>query len=110
MKKILTIIGATIFALSFGIAYAGSGLYNGVTDFSGKSLDTFELAPATAVAGGMYESSAPGSKRLVEDFNNTGKSYDTFELGKQGRAERGPRQNWAGKESRVRAYDTFEIK
>jgi hypothetical protein len=36
MKKALTIM-AGMFALNFGIAYAGGGLDNGVTDFSGKS-------------------------------------------------------------------------
>ncbi len=111
MKKIVTIIGAVLFALSFGIAYAGNGLYNGVTDFSGRSHDTFEIerAGGGAVAG-AYESSAAGSKRLVEGEPDASRHiHDTFEIGNQGQAKPGMTRNVGGKESSVKAYDTFEI-
>jgi hypothetical protein len=117
MKKTMFMF-ALVFVFGMGTAYAAD--FNGVTDFSGRSYDTFEIETDNGGAKTAYESSAPGSKRLVEDFNNTGKSYDTFEIemidsGKrvvEGSAPGNLRQtkrNYAGKESSVKAYDNFEI-
>jgi hypothetical protein len=80
-----------IFALTLGSAYAvelNKELYNGVTDFTGRSYDTFEITPMNEVkgiegasAGGLRTGEA--AKELyngVTDF--TGRSYDTFEIGR----------------------------
>lgn len=122
MKRIFAIMGAALFMLGFGIAYAGG---NGVTDFTGKTYDTLEIAPAVNVEHNAFESSAAGGIRLAEidkdqlhngvtDFS--GRTYDTIEVGPatsggnfvEGSAAGGLRQNLAGEESSVRTYDSLD--
>jgi hypothetical protein len=89
MKKRMTILMLTMaFMLTLGTAYASEGLYNGVTDFTGRSYEDFELARADADnsvesenAGGMREEGKP-LYNGVTDF--TGRSYDNFEIGMAG--------------------------
>ncbi len=116
MKKILTIIAVVSFALSFGIAYADIGTHNGVTDFSGKTYDTLEVAPAQSLMSGAIEGSAAGSLRAEQPASqlyNDGDHYDTL-MGGQAIPDRqvveAPRANWAGKDSSVLNFDTFEIR
>jgi len=109
MKKTVGLMVALMFVVGLGTAYAAD--YNGVTDFSGRSYDTFEIAPAgpAAVSSG-YEGSAAGGKRLVGGPADSSRHiHDTFEIGDQGQAKGGMTRNWAGKESSVKAFDTFEI-
>lgn len=81
MKKTLIAAIAMVAATGLGTAYAGLG--NGVTDFTGKSYDVFEIAPAADMKA--YESSAAGSRRDAGELYNgvtdfTGRSYDRFEI------------------------------
>lgn len=119
-------MAAMLFVLGFGVAYAG-GLHNGVTDFSGRSYDTFEIGQtAPVVADNAYESSAPGSKRMVEggvgevsngitDFS--GRSHDTFEIEHglsdsrvvEGSAAGSLRKNYGAAVPGYNARDTFQI-
>ncbi len=119
MKKTVLFLFALVFVAGLGTAYPAD--FNGVTDFSGRSYDTFVIETGSGAAAAAYEGSAAGSKRMIEDLNNTGKSNDTFEIEmidsggkrvKEGAAPGSLRQmkrNYAGKESSVKAYDTFEI-
>ncbi len=88
-KTIITFAIFTVLALTFGVAYAmeeGADLYNGVTNFSGRS---YEIVPdvgpaASAVADTGEEYSAAGGLRSdepgialengVTDFS--GRSYE----------------------------------
>jgi hypothetical protein len=116
MKMIFTMIAVVIFALSFGIAYADIGTHNGVTDFTGKTYDSPELAPGASFMSGAIEGSAAGSMRVERSssqLSNGGNHYDTLYGGQpvaDSQAIEAPRTNWAGKESSVRNYDTFEIR
>jgi hypothetical protein len=92
MKKITLYAITMVFALTLGVAYANEGnkeLYNGVTDFSGKSYDTLanisNVSPGAASevlmegshAGGLRtEVSSKESYNGVTDFS--GRSYDTL--------------------------------
>ncbi len=107
MKKALLLMVAVMFVAGLGTAYAAG---NGITDFSGRTNDRLEIEHVGSVAAdSVYEGTAPGSKRLVEDFNTSGKAYDTFEIGNHGPAKPGMRQNWGAKTPSYNAYDTFEI-
>lgn len=111
--------------LGFGIAYAGSALNNGVTDFSGKTYDRLEIS-AAAGAGNVHEGSAAGGVRLTEnetvklhnavtDFS--GRSYDTFEISTapadnsvaEGSGAGGPRRNLAAEETSVGSYEELNL-
>jgi hypothetical protein len=89
------------------MAAGGAALSNGITDFSGRSYDTLVIATASGndIAGHTYESSAPGSKRLVEGLSTTGNFYDTFDIGDQVQAKQIMRRNWAGIKPSVNFYD-----
>ncbi len=135
MKRTIYFMITMIFALTLRAAFASElskELYNGVTDFTGGSYDTFEITPMNEVnsierasAGGLRTGEA--TKELyngVTDF--TGRSYDTFEIGQAGpgaedsshesSAAGGLREGESGKELyngitdfSGRSYDTFEI-
>lgn len=107
MKKTFLALVALTFVVGMGTAYAAD--LNGVTDFSGKSNDRLEIESVGNAANNVYEGTAAGSKRVVEDFNATGKSYDTFQIGKQAPAKPGMKQNWAAQQPSYNAYDTLEI-
>jgi hypothetical protein len=118
MKKNGLLMVAMVFVFGMGTAYASD--WNGVTDFTGRSYDMFEIQAGDGPAKTVYESSAPGSKRVIEDLNNTGKSYDLFEIelvdsGKRSMEGAAPgslrqmKRNWAAKEPSGKSYDTFEI-
>jgi hypothetical protein len=108
MKKTGLLLVTLVFVAGLGTAYAAD--FNGVTDFSGRSHDYFEITtPGPDAADRGYESSAPGSKRLIEDLNTTGKSHDMFEIGDQGTAKHNMKQNWGGKKPSGNSYDYFEI-
>jgi hypothetical protein len=111
MKKVFVIIAVLSFALSFGIAYADVGTHNGVTDFTGNTYDSLEGAPNQSFTSSAIEGSAAGSIRESQLYNG-GNHYDTL-IGGQAISDRRvmetPRTNWAGKESSVRNFDTFEI-
>jgi hypothetical protein len=116
MKMIFTMIAVVSFALSFGIAYADIGTHNGVTDFSGKTCDSLQLAPAASTMRGAIEGSAAGSMRAEQSasqLSNGGNHYDTLSGGQPVADDpvmETSRKNWAGKASSVRNYDTFEIR
>ncbi len=114
MKKIVTILSVTLFAVGFGIAYGGEVS-------SVRAYDTFQIErPAVNQA---VESSAAGSQRQIDTNQVEGpagssvRAFDTFDILKpagssraaEGSAPGSLRHNFAGKESSVRAYDTFEI-
>ena len=126
MKKIFAIMGAALFMLGFGIAYAGSGLNNGVTDFTGKTYDVLEMAPAAGIEHNVFESSAAGGVRLAENDKEqlhngitdfSGRTYDMLEISAapsvgnfaEGSAAGGLRRNLAGEKTSVRTYDSLEI-
>src|SRR5574340_1829503 len=92
MKKASLVVIAMVFVAGLGAAYAAD---NGITDFSGTVNDRLEIEHAAGTMTNVYESSAPGSKRLVEDFNATAKSYDTFDIGSRASAKPGMKRNWA---------------
>ena len=125
MKKTFAIMGASLFMLGFGIAYAG-GLNNGVTDFSGNTYDVLESAFTTGTVSDIHEGMAAGGVRLMEidkdqlhngvtDFS--GRTYDVIEISEapaagnvaEGSAAGGLRQNFAGEKSSVRTYDSLPI-
>ena len=108
MKKTGLMLVALVFVIGLGTAYAAD--YNGVTDFSGRSYDAFEIAAGNGAGIAVYESSAPGSRRLVEGVAESSRhSHDTFDIGDEGQAKPGMSRNWAGKEPPGKSYDTFEI-
>jgi hypothetical protein len=126
MKKIFAIMGAALFMLGFGIAYAGSGLNNGVTDFTGKTYDVLETAPAAVIGHTVFGGSAAGGILLVEndkgELHNgitdfSGRTNDTLEISTapsvgnfaEGSAAGGLRRNLAGEKSSVRSYDSLEM-
>jgi hypothetical protein len=84
MKKIVLFSIAMVFVVSLGAYAAG---FNGVSDFTGRSYDNFEIGPAAAPnsvestnAGGLRA----GDKGVYTDkelYNvSNGKSYDMFEI------------------------------
>ncbi len=88
-KTMISFAMITVLALTFGAAYAMEGgieLYNGITDFSGRSYDNVpDFGPAAnAVVDTGEESSAAGGLRSDEpgiELNNgitdfSGRSYD----------------------------------
>jgi hypothetical protein len=113
MKKTLMVTAAVIFALSFGIAYAGEVS-------SVRAYDTFDIQmPSHARA---VENSAAGSLRdtnLVQGpAISSVKTYDDFKIdipaAPKGRTIEGSaagslRHNFAGKKPGVLALDLFEI-
>jgi hypothetical protein len=82
MRKTIVCTISMVFVVALGTAYSADD--NAVTDFTGRSYDTFEMAPVAAVnsvegtgAGGFRA----GDNELfngVSDFS--GRSYDTFEM------------------------------
>ena len=122
MKKISLFTMTMIFVLGFGAAYAAD---NGITDFSGRAYDTFEIAPIAEVnsvegvsAGGLRSDDIQIDNG-VTDFS--GRAYDTFEIGL---ADSGMSVEWesaggmrAGDEPLYngttdfsgRSYDTFDL-
>jgi hypothetical protein len=81
MKKTILYTIAMVFVVSLGAAYAGN---NGVTDFTGRNIDSIEMAPVAAAnsvesvsAGGLRADEKP-LYNGVTDF--TGKSYEDFEI------------------------------
>jgi hypothetical protein len=79
MKKIFSVLMTAAFVLALGAAYAGS-LSNGITDFSGRSSDTFEIVPGVPGLAAMERSQgAMTASNGVSDFS--GGSYDTFAIG-----------------------------
>ena len=113
MKKIAIYMMTMGFTFVFGLVYAGEQLNNGVTDFTGRSYETLELTPATAMNN--FESAGAGGLRTgdyvvsngVTDFS--GRSYDTFEIGPSTAGNGGMRQE-ANKASHevvgTTSYDT----
>jgi hypothetical protein len=100
MKNIFSITMIAAFIFAFGTTYAGE-LYNGVSDFTGRTRDTFEIAQGMnevnavegAAGGGMRGN---GSEKLyngITDFS--GASYDTFVIG-TGPGEMKNRESSAG--------------
>lgn len=82
MKKIMVVMAAIALTLGYGAAYAGEKLYNGVTDFTGRSYDLFEIDRAdtgrhleSSSAGGLREIKAD-ARPVTEKFIDTGRSYD----------------------------------
>ena len=84
MKKINILMIAIAFTLTFGTAYAAE-LNNGITDFTGRSYDTFDIGNGAMIgssvegvsAGGLREDTS--MKELsngVTDFS--GRTYDSF--------------------------------
>jgi hypothetical protein len=97
MKKILSIMMTVMFVLALGAAYAEE---NGVTDFTGRSYDNFEIQSGDGMksvegmsAGGLRS----GERDLyngVTDFS--GRSYDTFEIGAAGTGAMKSREQESG--------------
>ena len=124
MKKItyMTMAMTMVFGLGLGLAYAGG---NGVTDFTGRTYDTLEIAPAASIEHNAFEGAAAGGIRLAaidtEQIHNgvtdfSGRTYDVLEISAapsvenvaEGSAAGGLRRNLAGEESSVRTYDSLE--
>ena len=89
MKKIMIITITMVFALALG-AYAkeeGKQLYNGITDFTGRSVDSaadLALVPQTMHATSVEGANAGGPRSTVPDkklYNGitdfTGRSVDS---------------------------------
>ncbi len=125
MKKINILMIAIAFTLTLGTAYAAE-LNNGVTDFSGKSYDTFDIGNGGssvegASAGGLREdASMMELSNGVTDF--TGRSYDTFDISGadissvEGTSAGGLRRDESAAQPyngitdfAGRSYDTFDI-
>ena len=123
MKKITYMTMAMVFGLGLGLAYAGG---NGVTDFTGRTYDTLEIAPAASYEHNAFEGTAAGGIRLVESDNGklhngvtdfSGRTYDTLETSTapsvenfvEGSAAGGLRRNLAGEKSSARSYDSLEM-
>ena len=123
MKKITYMTMAMVFSLGLGLAYAGG---NGVTDFTGRTYNTLEIAPAASFEHNAFEGTAAGGSRLVESDNGklyngvtdfSGRTYDTLEISAapsvgnfaEGSAAGGLRRNLAGEKTSVRTYDSLEI-
>jgi hypothetical protein len=85
MKKITVLLLTMAFTLTLGLAYAGEGLLNGVTDFTGRSYDTFETGPVDgannveSVSAGGLRAEGKALYNGITDF--TGKSHEAFEIG-----------------------------
>jgi hypothetical protein len=126
MKRIFAIVGAALFVLGFGMAYAGSALNNGVTDFTGKTYDVLEMAAFADAGNSIQEGAAAGGIRLVgsetEQIHNgitdfSGRTYDTLEINREaavsneaeGSAAGGPRRNFGDEEYSVRTYDSVPM-
>jgi hypothetical protein len=82
MKKIIVFAMTMLFVLALGTAYAAD---NGVTDFTGRSYDTFEIGPV-ADSNSMEGVSAGGLRADDSELGNgvtdfSGRAYDTFEIG-----------------------------
>ncbi len=135
MKKLMVVAMTMAFALTLGVAYAGQNgkMYDGVTDFTGRTYDSLPLTVPQAISGSSIEGSSAGGLRTedpaVELHNGstdfTGRTYDSLPVAPAAPAIHGssvegssaggiraeaPRQNWAGKESSVKIFDNFEIK
>jgi hypothetical protein len=123
MKKITYMTMAMVFSLGLGLAYAGG---NGVTDFTGRTYNTLEIAPAASIEHNAFEGTAAGGTRLVESDNGklhngvtdfSGRTYDVLEISAapaasnvvEGSAAGGMRQNFATEKSSVRTYDSLEL-
>lgn len=92
MKKILLYAITMVFVLTLGVAYANTGskeLYNGATDFTGRTIDTLSdigpVAAGSALVASMEGSNAGGLRSAepsmelsngVTDFS--GRTYDTL--------------------------------
>ena len=92
MKEILLYAITMVFVLTFGVAYANTGsqeLYNGATDFFGRTIDTLSdigpaaagVAPVASVEGsnaGGLRSAEPSMELSngITDFS--GRTYDTL--------------------------------
>jgi hypothetical protein len=89
MKKILFSITSMVFVLTLGTAYAadmaGKGLGNGITDFTGRSYESFDIGPAHAMDS-VEGVSAGGLRVADKELNNgitdfSGRSYEAFDIG-----------------------------
>lgn len=85
MKKMMVLMITVVFTLTLGLAYAGEELQNGVTDFTGRSYDTFEIGPADAVgsvesisAGGLREKAS--ADKPVHEAIDTGRISETLPM------------------------------
>lgn len=81
MKRMISILMTAAFVLGFGTATYAAGLSNGITDFSGRSYDTFEIVPghsALAAVEGTQDAWVAGYNGAT-DFS--GRAYDTFVIG-----------------------------
>jgi hypothetical protein len=81
MKYTFPILMTAAFVLAFGTASAGE-LANGVTDFSSRSYDNFEIAPAVndlSGAKGAHDVSFVTPYNGVTDFR--GETHDAFVIG-----------------------------
>jgi hypothetical protein len=92
MKKILLYAITMVFVVTLGVAYANTGsqeLYNGATDFSGRTYDTLSdigpAAPALALVASVEGSNAGGlrSAEPSMELNNgitdfSGRTYDSL--------------------------------
>jgi len=114
MKKLISLTLTMALALAAVLLFSGPSmaagggvLYNGTTDFSGRSYDALAIGTESGndSTDRAYESSAPGSKRLVEGLNTSRNFYDTFEIGAQGQAKQVMRRNWAGIKPSGNFYD-----
>ncbi len=117
MKSLISLTLTISLALTGLLLFAGTGMagtvgpagdmqYNGITDFTGRSYDALVigLASGNDISDPVYESSAPGSRRLVEG-NTAANFYDTFDIGDRGQAKPVMKRNWAGLQSSVHIYD-----
>jgi hypothetical protein len=113
MKKTLTLTAIAVFALSFGIAYAGEVS-------SVRAYDTFEIQMPSHVR--IAVNSAAGSLRDMNVVQGPAissvRTYDDFTIAMpaaqpgrtvEGSAAGSLRHNFAGKTSSVSAFDLFEI-
>lgn len=84
MKKITVLVLTMVFTITVGLAYAGEGLHNGVTDFSGRSYDTLEISSTAAlnsvgaVSAGGLRAEGKALYNGVTDFS--GRSYDIVQI------------------------------
>jgi hypothetical protein len=114
MKKTLTLTAAAIFALSFGIAYAGTEVS------SVRAYDTFEIQMPSHVR--VAENSAAGGLRDMNVVQGPAissvQTYDDFKIdilaAPKGRTVEGSaagslRHNFANRKPGVLALDLFEI-
>jgi hypothetical protein len=107
MKSLISLTLTMSLALAGLLLFAGTGMAATVEgNATSNFYDTFDLGIHSQAnqADPVYESSAPGSRRLVEG-NAAADFYDTFDLGSHGQTNKVMKRNWSGEKPSANFYD-----